>query len=673
MPPPPRVTECSSPLTRSLGGSSESSTLSSLRLLASNDSLLLGGGYEGLPGLLDASTLSGLATLTQCMEGALRHPHGRVVFAGCGTSGRLSQFHAHTLNACWRAGGGGGGESSRGDGPFSYILAGGDAALVLSQESAEDSPAAALSSLASWEASTGGERGTDGAPVVLLGITCGLSAPFVSTLVDAALDRQEGGGNWSVFALGFNPLGALEGASGLGAVHATWQRLVAAGRRADGGGGGVAVLINPCLGPESVAGSSRLKGGSATSMVVNATAFEALARARREGGIPAVKGKEAANASASASASVFNALLEYSATVSRTYHQLTRGGEGGGAAALLCDSAGESLRTPSPHSPTGFGRVVYLGVGSAGVLGLIDASECPPTYGSLFDDVRGYLVGGLSTLLPPHSLLSFPTLTIPPQLASRGGVGVGGVDMPPPSSPSIDLEGAFLATVLPTLSPLDTVILVGIEGCGSGGEWECAFQACAASAAKGAKVFHVTVGGAVDTPSPSPFHATLLSHLPLGGIHIPLPALGLPSQPPASLPYAPSLAFQALKLALNAITTLAHVHRGCVYQGRMIAMCISNCKLFHRGVGIVEEVGGVTPQRARACLVTAIHGKDVEKEEEGVGGWKGGVEGHVAKAVVSRDILPLAILLAKRSGLSVEEGRVALQKNTLVSKAIALV
>jgi hypothetical protein len=34
---------------------------------------------------------------------------------------------------------------------FSYILAGGDVAVVLSQESAEDSPAAATAAFAAWE------------------------------------------------------------------------------------------------------------------------------------------------------------------------------------------------------------------------------------------------------------------------------------------------------------------------------------------------------------------------------------------------------------------------------------------------------------------------------------------------------------------------------------------
>lgn len=40
------------------------------------------------------------------------------------------------------------------------------------------------------------------------------------------------------------------------------------------------------------------------------------------------------------------------------------------------------------------GRLFYLGAGTSGRLGVVDASECPPTYGVEFDKVIGIIAGG---------------------------------------------------------------------------------------------------------------------------------------------------------------------------------------------------------------------------------------------------------------------------------------
>jgi len=42
----------------------------------------------------------------------------------------------------------------------------------------------------------------------------------------------------------------------------------------------------------------------------------------------------------------------------------------------------------------GGGRLFYLGAGTSGRLGILDASECPPTYGVPFDKVIGLIAGG---------------------------------------------------------------------------------------------------------------------------------------------------------------------------------------------------------------------------------------------------------------------------------------
>ena len=40
------------------------------------------------------------------------------------------------------------------------------------------------------------------------------------------------------------------------------------------------------------------------------------------------------------------------------------------------------------------GRFIYIGAGTSGRLGIIDASECPPTFGVAFDLVLGLIAGG---------------------------------------------------------------------------------------------------------------------------------------------------------------------------------------------------------------------------------------------------------------------------------------
>src|SRR5690349_24137540 len=40
------------------------------------------------------------------------------------------------------------------------------------------------------------------------------------------------------------------------------------------------------------------------------------------------------------------------------------------------------------------GRLIYVGVGTSGRLGVLDASECPPTLGSDPERVQGVIAGG---------------------------------------------------------------------------------------------------------------------------------------------------------------------------------------------------------------------------------------------------------------------------------------
>lgn len=45
------------------------------------------------------------------------------------------------------------------------------------------------------------------------------------------------------------------------------------------------------------------------------------------------------------------------------------------------------------------GRLIYVGAGTSGRLGILDASECPPTFGVSYELVQGIIAGGVSAMI----------------------------------------------------------------------------------------------------------------------------------------------------------------------------------------------------------------------------------------------------------------------------------
>lgn len=54
----------------------------------------------------------------------------------------------------------------------------------------------------------------------------------------------------------------------------------------------------------------------------------------------------------------------------------------------------EKLATAVAQRMKDGGRLFYIGAGTSGRLGVVDASECPPTFGVPFDEVVGIIAGG---------------------------------------------------------------------------------------------------------------------------------------------------------------------------------------------------------------------------------------------------------------------------------------
>ena len=51
----------------------------------------------------------------------------------------------------------------------------------------------------------------------------------------------------------------------------------------------------------------------------------------------------------------------------------------------------EALATVTAEKMKAGGRLFYIGAGTSGRLGVVDASECPPTFGVAFDMVIGII------------------------------------------------------------------------------------------------------------------------------------------------------------------------------------------------------------------------------------------------------------------------------------------
>ena len=153
---------------------------------------------------------------------------GRLFYVGAGTSGRLGVLDASECPPTFRT------DPERVQG----IIAGGEAAMFRAQEGAEDK---AEDGAAAMDAKS------VGANDVVMGIAAGGTTPYVH--------------------------GALRRAAGLGAktIFLSCVQQVANEPRVD-------VVIRPLTGPEVITGSTRLKAGTATKLVLNTITTLAMVR-----------------------------------------------------------------------------------------------------------------------------------------------------------------------------------------------------------------------------------------------------------------------------------------------------------------------------------------------------------------------------------------------------------
>jgi N-acetylmuramic acid 6-phosphate etherase len=198
------------------------------------------------------------------------------------------------------------------------------------------------------------------------------------------------------------------------------------------------------------------------------------------------------------------------------------------------------------------GRLIYVGAGTSGRLGVLDASEIPPTFGTEGDVVLGLIAGG------PNALVSSIESAEDSEEAGR-----------------IDLE-----RVQP--GPLDTIV-----GIASSGRTPYVLGALRLGNERGA----LTVGLScnVDTP---------ISAVADHGIEV---AVG-----PEIVTGSTRLgAGTATKMVLNMFSTISMIRLGKTYKSLMVDVKATNAKLVRRAVRIVTLATGADETVAQSALDAA--------------------------------------------------------------------
>ena len=199
------------------------------------------------------------------------------------------------------------------------------------------------------------------------------------------------------------------------------------------------------------------------------------------------------------------------------------------------------------------GRLFYVGAGTSGRLGVLDASECPPTFGVDPTMVQGIIAGGAAALTRSQE---------------------GAEDRPEDGAAAIDAAG---------LTAHD--VLIGIAASGT---TPFVRGALARARERGA-----ATGLLACTTPPAEFVASVdVAIVPVTGPEVVTGSTRLK-------------AGTATKLVLNTITTGAMIRVGKTYGNLMVDLKASNAKLTDRSERIVMEVCAMEREPARVLLARA--------------------------------------------------------------------
>ena len=197
------------------------------------------------------------------------------------------------------------------------------------------------------------------------------------------------------------------------------------------------------------------------------------------------------------------------------------------------------------------GRLFYLGAGTSGRLGVVDASECPPTFGVPHGVVVGIMAGGDTAI----------------RMAVEGAED--------------DEAQGWRDLETHNLTKHDTVVGIAASG-------RTPYVVGALNQARK----HGLLTGCV-TCNPESLIVRACDH--------PVVAVTGPEFVTGSTRMK---AGTATKLLLNRLTTAAMVRLGHVQGNRMVDMQLSNAKLVERGSRMVSDATGLNMEEAEALLLS---------------------------------------------------------------------
>ena len=199
------------------------------------------------------------------------------------------------------------------------------------------------------------------------------------------------------------------------------------------------------------------------------------------------------------------------------------------------------------------GRLFYAGAGTSGRLGILDAAECPPTFGTDPEMVQGLIAGGPQAILRAQE---------------------GAEDKPENGTKDIDAAGVRAGD-----------FVIGIAASGTTPYVRGALERAKAIGARTAIV-------ACSPPPAATLAATDIAIVVVTG-------------PEVLTGSTRMKAGTATKLVLNTITTGAMIRLGKTYGNLMVDLKATNLKLADRSERILIEVRGVSREEARELLAAA--------------------------------------------------------------------
>ncbi|PQJ42418.1 N-acetylmuramic acid 6-phosphate etherase [Vibrio campbellii] len=195
------------------------------------------------------------------------------------------------------------------------------------------------------------------------------------------------------------------------------------------------------------------------------------------------------------------------------------------------------------------GRLIYMGAGTSGRLGILDASECPPTYGTHPDMVIGLIAGGHQAILKAVE--------------------------------NAEDNGQMGQDDLKALNLTQHDVVVGIAASGR--------TPYVLGGLEYAKSVGATTASIACNPECAMAEAADIAILPIVGAEVVTGSSRMK-------------AGTAQKLVLNMLTSGAMIRSGKVFGNLMVDVEATNAKLIQRQTNIVIEATGATKEQAEKAL-----------------------------------------------------------------------